>query len=79
MMESNELQFPKNEKELSEVRCRLTKSQRKRLETLAEMYGYTTLSSFMRDCFFKNDIHHKLNLILEKLDGVNKNEKGKHK
>ena len=64
-MES-EFQFPKNEKELSEARFRLTKTQRQRLDFLAEQAGFTTVSAYIRSKIFEAPtVEIKLNKILE--------------
>jgi hypothetical protein len=65
MMEDNQMQFPQ-EKELREVRCRLTKTQRQRLEFLAEQAGFATLSEYIRSKIFEAPtVEIKLNKILE--------------
>ncbi len=64
MMEDNQMQFPQ-EKELREVRCRLTKTQRQRLDFLAEQAG-KTLSEYIRSRIFEAPtVEIKLNKILE--------------
>lgn len=62
-------------KKLYNCKVRLTKNQYERLQFLAEQQGFKTISNFLRWKLFNDDVHYKLNLILEKLNnGVQENE-----
>jgi len=62
------------EKANHDFHLRLTLSEKERLVKLSQAAGYATMSQFLKDQIFKQDIHHKLDLILKKL-GKGKSEK----
>lgn len=64
----------------SDIRIRISQSQKEQLKNLAEASGYKTISQYVRSKVFDSDlgVHTKLNEIIKILE-VTKNEKEKNR
>lgn len=56
---------------------RLSKKEKERLIMLTTSAGYSTMSQFLKDQIFKEDIHFKLDRILKLLKNLEDEKNGK--
>ena len=55
---------------------RLSKTEKERLIMLTESANYATMSQFLKDQLFRPDLHFKLDLILKRLEKLEREKDG---